>query len=67
MASTPQRGVTSVPAAGVKTYDLEADVVVVGYGCAGASAALSASTAGSDVLLLERAGGGGARRRWRVA
>jgi 3-oxo-5alpha-steroid 4-dehydrogenase len=59
MAFTPQRGVTPVPAAGVKTYDLEADVVVVGYGCAGASAALSASTAGSDVLLLERAGGGG--------
>jgi 3-oxo-5alpha-steroid 4-dehydrogenase len=54
-----QRGVTPVPARGIPPYDLEADVVIVGYGCAGASAALAAAAAGSDVLLLERAGGGG--------
>ncbi len=40
-------------------WDLEADVVVVGLGCAGAAAAIEASRAGADVLVLERAGGGG--------
>ncbi len=46
-------------AAEVKGWDVEADVVVVGFGCAGACAALGAAEAGADVLLLERAGGGG--------
>ena len=36
-----------------------ADVVVVGYGAAGASAAIEARRAGADVLVLERASGGG--------
>lgn len=40
-------------------FDLEADVVVVGLGIAGAAAALDASAAGAEVLVLERAGGGG--------
>lgn len=35
----------------------EADVVVVGFGAAGASAALEARFAGADVLVLERASG----------
>ena len=35
--------------------DLEADVVVVGSGAAGLSAALSAQRSGADVLLLEKA------------
>jgi 3-oxo-5alpha-steroid 4-dehydrogenase len=43
----------------VPGYDFEADVVVVGLGLAGACAALEARRAGSDVLVLERAGGGG--------
>jgi 3-oxo-5alpha-steroid 4-dehydrogenase len=43
----------------ISRYDLEADVVVVGLGMAGACAALEAQRAGSDVLVLERAGGGG--------
>jgi succinate dehydrogenase/fumarate reductase flavoprotein subunit len=46
-------------AATVRRWDREADVVVVGFGCAGACAAIEAAEAGADVLLLERAGGGG--------
>jgi len=43
------------------SWDAEADVVVVGGGCAGASAALEAVRADRAVVLLERAGGlGGA-------
>ncbi|MBI1179052.1 MAG: FAD-binding protein [Alphaproteobacteria bacterium] len=36
-----------------------ADVIVIGYGIAGACAALEARRAGADVLVLERASGGG--------
>lgn len=43
----------------VPTWDDEADVVVVGFGGAGACGALEARAAGTDVLLLERMGGGG--------
>jgi 3-oxo-5alpha-steroid 4-dehydrogenase len=41
------------------TWTDETDVVVVGLGCAGASAALGAREAGLDVIALERAGAGG--------
>lgn len=37
-----------------------ADVVVVGFGAAGACAAIEAREAGADVLVLDRFGGGGA-------
>ena len=37
------------------TWDLEADVVVVGYGAAGATAAITAHDAGARVLMLEKA------------
>ena len=43
-----------------QTWDLEADVVVVGFGAAGASAALEAVAAGADVIVLDRFAGGGA-------
>lgn len=43
----------------VSSYDVEADVVVVGYGCAGAAAAFEAAQSGADVLVLERASGAG--------
>lgn len=43
-----------------QTWDLEADVVVVGFGAAGACAALEAAGAGSEVVVLERFCGGGA-------
>jgi len=44
------------PVLGVpETWDYEADVVVVGYGGAGASTAITAHDAGAKVLLLEKA------------
>src|SRR5581483_1601179 len=61
-------GCRSVPAADsvqpigtheVHSWDMEADVVVVGAGCAGASAAIEAGRAGADVVVLERSGGPG--------
>ncbi|MGW4772356.1 FAD-dependent oxidoreductase [Nocardia sp. NPDC004278] len=43
----------------VKSYDIETDVLIVGYGCAGACAAYEAATAGAEVLVVDRAGGPG--------
>ncbi len=43
----------------VKSWDDEADVLVVGFGCAGACAAIEAREAAADVLVIERASGGG--------
>jgi succinate dehydrogenase/fumarate reductase flavoprotein subunit len=43
----------------VSHWDHEADVVVVGFGCAGSCAAIEAAESGVDVLVLERASGGG--------
>src|SRR3954468_17037243 len=43
-------------AADVETWSDEVDVVVVGFGIAGACAALEAARAGASVVLLERAG-----------
>ena len=41
-------------------WDMEADVVVVGFGGAGAAAALEAREQGADVLVVDRFDGGGA-------
>ncbi len=41
-------------------WDLEADVVVVGLGAAGASAAIEAAETGANVVVLDRFNGGGA-------
>lgn len=38
-----------------RTWDLEADVVVVGFGDAGSAAALEALAAGAEVVVLEKA------------
>ncbi|MDV6297422.1 FAD-dependent oxidoreductase [Rhodococcus aetherivorans] len=43
----------------ITRWDHEADVVVAGYGVAGASAAVAAAQEGADVLVLERTGGWG--------
>ncbi|QIX26536.1 FAD-dependent oxidoreductase [Nocardioides sp. JQ2195] len=43
----------------VGSFDHEVDVLVVGFGCAGAAAALEAAAAGSEVIVLERASGPG--------
>jgi len=44
---------------GVSHFHDEADVIIVGYGIAGACAALEARRRGGDVLVVERAGAGG--------
>ena len=43
-----------------RAWDIQADVVVVGFGAAGACAALEAAAAGCDVVVLDRFAGGGA-------
>src|SRR5262245_12515804 len=43
----------------VRRWDREADVVVVGFGCAGACAAIEAAETAAETIVLERAGGGG--------
>ena len=47
------------PADQIDSWDFEADVVIAGYGIAGAAAAVEAASAGADVLVLERTGGWG--------
>lgn len=54
-----KRGVMPLDSSAVDHWDGEADVVVVGYGVAGAAAALGAVAEGADVLVLERASGWG--------
>ena len=48
-----------IEAGRVSSWIDEADIVIVGFGCAGACAAIEARAAGADVLVLERASGGG--------
>lgn len=51
--------VRPVPASSVTSWDHEADVVIAGYGVAGAAAAVEAAHADADVLVLERTGSWG--------
>lgn len=48
-----------VEAGQISEWADEADLVVIGMGCAGVCAAIEAKEAGADVLILERASGGG--------
>lgn len=48
-----------IRSAEVTSWDAEADVVVIGYGVAGAAAAAEAAAHGADVLVLEHTGGWG--------
>lgn len=57
--SGASRGSAPVPASAIDRFQAEADVLVVGLGCAGAAAALDAAAAGASVLVLERASGPG--------
>ena len=43
------------PSSSPETWDLEADVVVVGFGAAGFAASVTAHELGADVLILEKA------------
>lgn len=56
---TPDTDVTPVPAASITSWDDEADVVIAGYGVAGAAAAVEAARSGADVLVIERTGSWG--------
>lgn len=56
---TTQKSVRPRAAREVTHWDLEADVVITGYGSAGAAAAVEAAQAGADTIVLERAGGAG--------
>jgi succinate dehydrogenase/fumarate reductase flavoprotein subunit len=53
------RSFAPVRAGDIDVFDHEADVLVAGFGCAGAAAAYEAAAAGAEVLVLERAGGPG--------
>jgi 3-oxo-5alpha-steroid 4-dehydrogenase len=57
LAQTPKT--SKQPKPEERTYD----VVIIGYGAAGASAALDAADAGCSVLLVDRYDGGGSTRR----
>ena len=62
-APAPQNPVLQNPVPQVPvppTWDIQADVVVVGFGAAGACAALEAAAAGAGVVVLDRFHGGGA-------
>ena len=48
-----------IGAADVAEWDDVADLLVIGYGIAGACAALEARDENADVLVVERASGGG--------
>ncbi|WP_369635915.1 FAD-dependent oxidoreductase, partial [Nocardia sp. JMUB6875] len=56
---TVRNSVTPRAAAAVGHYDIETDVLVVGYGAAGAAAAFEAAYAGAQVLVVDRSGGPG--------
>jgi 3-oxo-5alpha-steroid 4-dehydrogenase len=43
----------------IARWDAQADVVIAGFGAAGATAAIEARAAGADVIVVERAGAGG--------
>ena len=57
--SSPAPGVPGGRPPGPAPWDLQADVVVVGFGAAGACAALEAAAAGARVVVIDRFAGGG--------
>src|SRR5277367_1193268 len=55
----PDADVTPTAASSISSWDHEADVVIAGYGVAGAAAAVEATRSGVEVLVLERTGSWG--------
>jgi 3-oxo-5alpha-steroid 4-dehydrogenase len=53
------RDVVPIAEGSISRWDHEADVVIAGYGVAGASAAVEAARAGAEVLVVERTGSWG--------
>ena len=53
------RAAATRPSSTITDWDDTTDVLVIGFGSAGACAAIEASDAGAEVLLLERMSGGG--------
>src|ERR1700744_2639063 len=51
--------VTPIPAESITSWDDEADVVIAGYGVAGAAAGVEAARSGAEVLVAERTGSWG--------
>lgn len=49
----------AIPADDVRSFDIETDVVILGFGAAGACAALEARRGGAEVVVCDRASGGG--------
>ena len=61
-SASPVYALRRIEHADKELWNASADVVVVGWGCAGASAALEARECGLSVTVLERFEGGGASR-----
>lgn len=59
MNTLDMKTVRALDASSIKEFDVEVDVLIIGYGCAGAAAALEAVQAGASVAIVERASGGG--------
>lgn len=59
----PVEAALAVDGAGAAAWGEHCDVLVVGFGAAGAAAAIAARQSGADVLLLDRFEGGGASAR----
>ncbi len=58
---TPAR---ACPLENVPQWDLQTDVLVIGFGAAGACAAIEAREAGAEVMVMEVAAGGGGSASW---
>ncbi len=63
LSTTPTEAAVSIP----KKWDKAVDVVVIGYGGAGASVAITAADAGTKVLIIEKAPEGEEGGNTRVA
>ena len=61
-SASPVYEARRITSADQELWNASADVIVVGWGCAGASAALEAREQGLEVTVLERFEGGGASR-----